>query len=185
MATPTFFATARDFREWLEKNHETESELLVGFYKVKSGRPSMTWSESVDQALCFGWIDGVRKRIDDQSYSIRFTPRRAGSIWSAINIDKVADLENKRLMRPAGTKAFKKRSDAKSAIYSYEKIPEKLSTEYEKIFREHDKAWEYFSQQPPGYRRLVTHYVMTAKKEETRMSRLNRLILASEIGKRL
>ena len=185
MVRPRFFTKANQFRDWLEKNHETESELLVGFRKVKSGKSSMRWSESVDQALCYGWIDGVRKRIDDNSYSIRFTPRRQGSIWSSINIAKVADLKKRGLMRPAGTRAFEKRSDTKSAIYSYEKISESLNPEYEKVFRQNEKAWKFFSQQPPGYRRTATHFVMTAKKEETRISRLHRLILASEIGKRL
>ena len=183
--TPKFFKTAGDFRRWLEAHHADHRELLVGFHKVKSGKPSMTWSESVDQALCFGWIDGVRKRIDDESYTIRFTPRRDGSIWSAINIKKVEDLEKKGLMRPAGVAAFEKRTDAKSAIYSYEKDPEELDPEYQKIFRKHKPAWEFFNEQPPGYKKRCIHYVMAAKNEKTRMSRLKKLILASENRKRL
>jgi uncharacterized protein YdeI (YjbR/CyaY-like superfamily) len=182
---PKFFATAGDFRKWLEAHHATESELLVGFHKVKTGKPSINWSESVDQALCFGWIDGVRKRIDDESYTIRFTPRRAGSIWSAINIEKVAELKNQGLMRPAGVVAFKKRTDAKSAIYSYEKAPEELDPEYERLFRKQRSAWEFFNEQPPGYRKRMIHHVMAAKNENTRMSRLKKLILASENRKRL
>jgi uncharacterized protein YdeI (YjbR/CyaY-like superfamily) len=182
---PKFFATAGDFRKWLDVHHATESELLVGFHKVKSGKPSMTWSESVDQALCFGWIDGVRKRIDDESYTIRFTPRRSGSIWSAINIEKVAQLKKRGLMRPAGAAAFKKRTDAKSAIYSYEKAPEELDPEYERLFQKRTEAWKFFQEQPPGYRKLTSHYVMAAKNEKTRMSRLEKLILASENRKRL
>ena len=182
---PKFFPTADHFRAWLEDHHETEIELLVGFLKIKTGKPSMTWSESVDQALCFGWIDGVRKRIDDESYTIRFTPRRAGSIWSSINIAKVAELEKKGLMRPAGKAAFSKREDAKSVIYSYEKPPETLDSEYEKLFRMQKDAWKFFAQQPPGYRRQMIHRVMSAKQEKTRMSRLKKLILASENGKRL
>jgi uncharacterized protein YdeI (YjbR/CyaY-like superfamily) len=182
---PKFFATADLFRKWLEAHHATEPYLLVGFHKVKSGKPSMTWSESVDQALCFGWIDGVRKRIDDESYTIRFTPRRPGSIWSAINIAKVADLKKKGLMGSAGIAEFEKRKEAKSAIYSYEKVPEKLDPEYERIFRDQEKAWEFFSKQPPGYKRTLIHFVMGAKQDKTRMSRLKKLILASESGKRL
>jgi len=139
----------------------------------------------VDQALCFGWIDGVRKRIDDESYTIRFTPRRTGSIWSAINIKKVAELKKRGLMRRAGLAAFEKRTDAKSAIYSYEKVPEKLDPEYEKLFRKQKPAWEFFNEQPPGYRKRMNHYVMAAKNENTRMSRLKKLILASENRKRL
>jgi len=182
---PKFFATAGDFRQWLEAHHEIETELLVGFHKVQSGKPSMTWSESVDQALCFGWIDGVRKRIDDKSYTIRFTPRRSGSIWSAINIRKIAELKKRGLMRLGGLAAFEKRTDAKSAIYSYEKVPENLGPEYEKLFRKEKRAWEFFNDQPPGYRKRMIHYVMAAKNENTRMSRLKKLILASEDRKRL
>jgi len=123
---PIFFATASSFRKWLEKNHDKASELLVGFYKVKSGKPSMSWSESVDEAICFGWIDGVRKSIDDESYSIRFTPRKPGSIWSAINIQKVESLSGQGLMQDSGMTAFEKRKEHKSRIYSYEKPPESL-----------------------------------------------------------
>jgi len=182
---PKFFTTSDHFREWLEAHHDTETELLVGFLKIKTGKPCMTWSESVDQALCFGWIDGVRKRIDDESYTIRFTPRRPGSIWSAINIAKVAELKRKGLMRPAGVAAFNKKEDAKSVIYSYEKAPELLDGEYEKIFKRERKAWRFFAEQPPGYRRQMIHHVMDAKQEKTRLSRLKKLILASENGKRL
>lgn len=185
MMKPTFFTTAIHFRKWLEDHHDTESDLLVGFMKVKTGKPCMTWSESVDEALCFGWIDGVRKRIDDDSYTIRFSPRRPGSIWSAINIAKVAELKKKGLMRPAGTAAFAKRTEAKSAIYAYENVPEELDSGYEKLFRKERDAWKFFSLQPLGYRRLMIHHVMSAKQEKTRTSRLNKLILASENGKRL
>jgi len=145
----------------------------------------MTWSESVDQALCFGWIDGVRKRIDDESYTIRFTPRRPGSIWSGINIAKVAELEKSGLMRPAGRAAFQKRTEAKSAIYAYEKPPEKLDPESERLFRKQEKAWEFFNKQPAGYKRRLIYFVMGAKQDKTRMSRLEKLILASDSGKRL
>lgn len=185
MAPPRFFRSQQTFRKWLEKNHDQKSELLVGFHKVGTGKPSMTWSESVDQALCFGWIDGVRKRIDDESYVIRFTPRRPKSIWSAINIKKVEDLKAKGLMNLAGMQAFQKREAKRSAIYSYEKQPEQLSTELAQRFRREKEAWNFFQKQPEGYRRLCAHYVMSAKQEKTRISRLEKLILASRTGRRL
>src|SRR5881394_263753 len=142
--TPTFFKTQPDFRKWLAKNHDKATELLVGFYKVGSGKPSMTWPESVDQALCFGWIDGVRRRIDDHSYSIRFTPRKPTSIWSSINTKKVEELIKSGQMKPAGLMAFEKRKENKSRIYSYENEPAKLSREFEKKFRANKKAWAFF-----------------------------------------
>jgi uncharacterized protein YdeI (YjbR/CyaY-like superfamily) len=182
---PKFFPTQEYFREWLEKNHDKERELTVGFHKVGSGKPSMTWSESVDQALCFGWIDGVRKRIDDKSYSIRFTPRRPDSTWSAVNVKKVDDLLGKKLMRPAGMTAFEKRREERSGIYSYEKEPEKFSKDFETQFRRNRAAWNFFQKQPDGYKRLSIHFVMSAKQEKTRISRLEKLILVSEAGERL
>ena len=153
---PTFFPTPADFRRWLEQHHERESELLVGFYKKGSGKPSITWPESVDEALSFGWIDGVRKRIDDESYTIRFTPRKRGSNWSAINIRRVAELEKLGLMTEAGRAAFALRSEAKSAIYAYENAPRELPPEYEKRFKANRKAWEFWSNQAPWYRRVCT-----------------------------
>jgi uncharacterized protein YdeI (YjbR/CyaY-like superfamily) len=180
-----FFKTQEDFRKWLEKNHETADELLVGFWKRGSGKRAMTWSESVDQALCFGWIDGVRRRVNDEAYTIRFTPRRANSIWSKINIDKIAELKTKDLMRSAGLAAFEKRKDAKSAIYSYENQPKEFAPEYEKRFQKNKKAWKFFEEQPPGYRRLMIFRVMSAKQEATRGKRLEELIAASAEGKRL
>jgi uncharacterized protein YdeI (YjbR/CyaY-like superfamily) len=182
---PTFFPTPAAFRRWLEKNHEKATELLVGFYKKDSGRPSITWPESVDQALCFGWIDGVRRRIDHVSYSIRFTPRRRGSIWSAVNIGRATELSKQGLMSPAGLRAFDARDEKKSAIYSYENRPRELAPEYEKRFRANKQAWEYWTAQPPGYRRLVTYWVMEAKKEETRERRLATLIADSAAGRRV
>jgi uncharacterized protein YdeI (YjbR/CyaY-like superfamily) len=140
---PTFFAKQSHFRKWLEKNHKKKTELLVGIYKVGSGKPSVTWSQSVDEALCFGWIDGVRKSIDESSYSIRFTPRRSGSIWSAINIKKVEELTKQGLMKPAGIASFEKRKENKSRIYSYEKEPLKLSPAFEKKFKANKKAWNF------------------------------------------
>jgi uncharacterized protein YdeI (YjbR/CyaY-like superfamily) len=185
MDRPVFFSSQSEFRKWLAKNHDKEKELVVGFYKVGTGKPSMTWSESVDQALCFGWIDGVRKSLNEESYTIRFTPRRPNSIWSAINIAKVEELTRARLMMPAGIEAFDKRDEKKSAIYAYEKRPQEFDSNVEKEFRKDRQAWEFFERQPAGYRRLCIHYVMSAKQEKTRTSRLAKLILVSKAGKRL
>jgi uncharacterized protein YdeI (YjbR/CyaY-like superfamily) len=182
---PTFFATPAAFRKWLEKHHDSDDELLVGFYKKDSGRKSITWPESVDQALCFGWIDGIRRRIDDASYSIRFTPRRRGSIWSAVNIRRAEALIQEGLMQAAGLAAFGKRSEEKSRVYSYERATAALPTEFEKRFRANKKAWRYFSEQPPGYRRLAIHFVISAKREETRERRVKLLINDSANGRRL
>lgn len=183
--TPLFFASADRFRTWLEVNHGTVTELLVGFYKRDSGKPSMTWPESVDQALCFGWIDGVRRRIDDVSYSIRFTPRKKRSIWSAVNIKRAGELTELGLMAAAGLHAFEQRTEDKSRVYSYEKAPATLAPAYEKQFRAKKRAWEYFNGQAPWYRRVATHWVMSAKKEETRVRRLATLIDDSVHGRRL
>ena len=185
MADPKFFPSPEAFRRWLEKNHSKKSELLVGFYKIGSGKASMTWSESVDQALCFGWIDGVRRKVDDQSYTIRFSPRRPTSIWSSINIKKVGELEAKGLMHDAGLEAYSKRDEKKSSIYAYENRPRKLSPAFLNEFRNNKKAWTFFTSQPPWYQRLGAHYVMSAKQEKTRITRLERLILASEAQKRI
>ena len=182
---PTFFATPADFRRWLERNHEKADELLVGFWKKGSGKRSITWPESVDEALSFGWIDGVRRRIDDESYSIRFTPRRRGSIWSAVNIKRANELSKLGRMAPAGLRAFEARDEKKSAIYSYENRPRDLAPEYEKRFRANKKAWEFWTAQPPGYRRLATYWIMEAKKEETRKRRLRQLIDDSAHERRL
>jgi uncharacterized protein YdeI (YjbR/CyaY-like superfamily) len=180
-----FFQSQTDFRRWLEENHEQETELLVGFYKVNSGKPSMTWSESVDQALCFGWIDGLRRKIDEESYSIRFTPRRPTSVWSAVNIKKVADLTEKGLMQPAGIAAFEKRDEDKSRIYAYERKAAKLSAEFESRFKANKKAWEFFVDQPAGYQKLCLYWIMAAKQPATKERRLEKLIDESEKGKRI
>ena len=182
---PTFFESPDAFREWLQRNHNKKSELLVGFYKRGSGRPSITWPESVDQALCFGWIDGVRKRIDEDSYSIRFTPRKKRSNWSAVNIRRVAELVKLGLMHAMGLRAFENRREDKSAIYSYENQPRKLPPAYEKKFRANKKAWKYFTEQAPSYQRMMMFYVMSAKKEETRERRLATVIRESARGKRI
>jgi uncharacterized protein YdeI (YjbR/CyaY-like superfamily) len=182
---PHFFESPADFRKWLAKNHASASELLVGFYKKDSGKPSITWPESVDQALCFGWIDGVRRGIDDVSYSIRFTPRKKTSTWSAVNIARVAELTKLGLMQPAGLRAFEQRREDKSAIYAYENAVRTLDAADEKKFRANKKAWEFFNAQPPGYRRLCIYWVTSAKKEETRARRLATLIDDSAAGRRL
>lgn len=180
---PIFFRSPADFRAWLEKNHERKPEVIVGFYKKDSGKPSLTWPESVDAALSYGWIDGVRRSIDEISYSIRFTPRKPSSPWSAVNVQRVAELSRLGLMRPAGIKAFEARSNHKTAIYAYEQRQHpKLSPAYEHEFQANQKAWEYFQAQPPWYRRTATYYVISAKREETRRRRFAELIRDSEAG---
>lgn len=183
--TPKFFPTQKDFRKWLAENHETETEIIVGYYKVGLGKKCMTWSESVDQALCFGWIDGVRRRIDAESYCNRFTPRRANSNWSAVNIAKVAELKKKGLMKPAGIAAFEKRKDEKSAVYAYENELKKFSEAFEKRFKADKKAWEFFEKQANWYKKQMISWVMTAKQEATREKRLEKLIEASAGEKRV
>jgi len=180
-----FFASQVEFREWLEKNHEKETELIVGYYKVGSQKPSMTWSQSVDQALCFGWIDGVRRSIDNESYCIRFTPRKSTSIWSSININKMEELRKSGLMRPAGEKAFSFLKEHKSGIYSHEKEHSVLTPEYENLFKMKPIAWEFFYAQPPSYKKAILHWIMSAKQEKTRLSRLEKVILFSAQKKRI
>ena len=182
---PKFFRTAADFRTWLEKNHATATELWVGFYKKESGKPSITWPESVDRALCFGWIDGIRKRVDEISYQIRFTPRRRGSIWSAINIKRARELVRQKQMQPSGLRAFAARIENKSGIYSYEQRSTELTEQYAKLLKKNNAAWNFFENQPPSYRRMIGWWVISAKKEETRMARLAKLISESSRGKRL
>lgn len=179
---PAYFETPLDFRNWLEKNHDKAIELFVGFYKVGSGKQSITYPQAVDQALCFGWIDGIRKSVDSERYANRFTPRRAGSNWSAINICKVEELIKSGLMHPSGLAAFEKRKDQKPEIYSYENKPEKLNSEYETIFKSKPIAWEFFLLQPPSYQKTAFFWVMSAKQEATRKKRLNELIADSEAG---
>jgi uncharacterized protein YdeI (YjbR/CyaY-like superfamily) len=182
---PKFFRTPADFETWLEKNHATATELWVGFYKKDSGKTSITWPESVDQALCFGWIDGVRKRIDEISYQIRFTPRRRGSIWSAINIKRAEELARQKQMRPAGSRAFTARLENKSGIYSYEQRSTELDEPYAKLLQKNKAACNFFRTQPPSYRKVICWWIVSAKKEETRMARLAKLISESAKGKRL
>ena len=162
------------------KNHDKAAELLVGFYTKSSGKPSITWPESVDEALCFGWIDGIRRNIDEISYSIRFTPRRRSSIWSVLNIKRAEELIELDLMYPAGLNAFEKRDEKKSRIYSYENKDKKLSAEYEKKFKVNKKAWAYFKSKAAWYQRTASHWVISAKQKTTRLRRLETLIKDSE-----
>ncbi len=183
---PRFFRSPADWRAWLEEHHLSETELHVGFHKKLTGRPSLTWSESVDQALCFGWIDGVRRRVDDDRYTIRFTPRKPTSAWSHVNIAKVAALQAAGLMHPAGLAAFEARLGGRSRIYSYEQRHEaELAPADLATFRASATAWRYFASQPAGYRHTATFWVVSAKKEETRQRRLAQLIVDSAAGRRI
>jgi uncharacterized protein YdeI (YjbR/CyaY-like superfamily) len=180
-----FFQTPAAFRAWLEKNHAKAKELWLGFYKVGSGRKSVTYKQALDEALCFGWIDGVRKGIDGERYVQRFTPRKPVSTWSAINVARVKELIAARRMAPAGLAAYQRRDPARTATYSYENRPRVLAPEYEKELRRNAKAAAFFDALPPSFKSLMIFYVMSAKKEETRAKRLQRLIDASAAGKRL
>jgi uncharacterized protein YdeI (YjbR/CyaY-like superfamily) len=181
---PIFFATAGELRDWLERNHATATELLVGLYKRGSGKSSITWPEVVDEALCFGWIDSVRQGIDEVSYSNRVTPRTTRSTWSAVNIARAKELIRLGRMHPAGLKAFERRTDDRSAIYSYEQRKKaKLDPKGERSFRANKKAWAFFQAQPPSYQRPAIWWVISAKREETRQKRLATLIRDSQNGR--
>jgi uncharacterized protein YdeI (YjbR/CyaY-like superfamily) len=183
---PKFFATPAAFRKWLEANHAKRTELLVGFYKRDSGKPSITWPESVDEALCFGWIDGVRKSLGEEAYTIRFTPRKPRSIWSAINVAKIAELEKSGKLHESGRAAFALRTDTRTGVYSFERAePAVLPEAFEALLRKNKKAAQFFDAQPPGYRKTAIHWVISAKREETRSQRLARLIADSAAGQRL
>ncbi len=181
---PIFFTDQNDLRRWLDQNHDKETEMLVGLYKKGSGKENMSWSELVDQVLCYGWIDGKSKSIDDEKWCIRITPRKSTSIWSAVNINKMEVLTKAGLMKPPGLKAFTKRTESKSKIYSHESAPKTLLPAYEKTFKSNKKAWNFFNTQPPGYRKTVIHIIMSAKQEKTQLSRLESVIADSEAGKR-
>jgi uncharacterized protein YdeI (YjbR/CyaY-like superfamily) len=181
----TFFKTLTELHGWFEKNHENVSELWIGFYKKSSGIIAVNYKEALDEALCFGWIDGIRKAFDNNSYTIRFTPRRKGSTWSKINTDRVMELTESGRMQSSGLKVFNEKDVKRAELYSYENKPEKLEDKYIKRFMQHKKAWEYFQSQPPSYRRTVNWWVMSAKKEETRLRRLEILISNSEEGNKI
>jgi uncharacterized protein YdeI (YjbR/CyaY-like superfamily) len=184
-AHPAFFETPAAFRAWLAKNHATKKELLVGFYKVGSGKPSMTWPESVDEALAFGWIDGIRRSLGEEAYTIRFSPRKATSIWSAVNIARVAELTKQGRMSAAGLAAFAARDEKRSAIYSYERKNAELESSRLERLRADAKAWAFYSAQAPWYRRTSAHWVTSAKREATREARLKTLIECSRKGVRI
>ena len=182
---PKFFATPAAFRRWLESHHASAKELWVGFWKKDSGRKGMSYEEAVDEALCHGWIDGLTKRHDELSYKQRFSPRKSTSAWSTINIGKVERLKAAGRMARPGLEAFEKRDPKRTSVYSFENRDVKLSPEIEKRFRASRKAWAFFDQQPPGYRRLMAFWVMSAKREETRTRRLAQLIARSAAGERI
>jgi uncharacterized protein YdeI (YjbR/CyaY-like superfamily) len=181
---PHFFTSAAKFHHWLEKNHTQSVELWVGFYKKSSGQASTTYQEALDEALCFGWIDGIRKTVDESRYTIRFTPRKPASIWSNVNIRRANELIALGRMTPAGLAAFQAHQQEKSGVYSYENRPRQLDAKYEKKFRANKTAWDFFQSQAPYYRRTASAWVMTAKKEETRLRRLAVLIEDSAQGRR-
>lgn len=170
------FSSQSDFRKWLERNHNKKTELYVGFHKVKTGKPSMNWSQSVDQALCFGWIDGIRKSIDTESYCIRFTPRKLSSNWSEINLKKVDELTKQGLMMESGLEIYRNRKEEKTKIYSFENRPKKFSEEIENKFKANKDAWDIFNKKPPSFRKMMTFWIMSAKQEKTRYARLEKLI---------
>lgn len=182
---PIFFKNQSELRKWFQKKHLSEQELILGYYKKGTGKETVSWSESVDQALCFGWIDSVKKSIDGESYQIRFTPRKPNSIWSNVNIKKIEELKNKGLMHPTGIEAFNKRKEHKSGVYAFENEEQKLNEDFEKQFKANKTAWKFFNEQPPGYKKLALHYVMTAKLEDTRNKRFQDLVADSEAGLRL
>jgi uncharacterized protein YdeI (YjbR/CyaY-like superfamily) len=182
---PKFFKNQKELRKWFEKNNNKQQEIWVGFYKKNSGKENYTWSQSVDQALCFGWIDGIRKSIDEDSYMIRFTPRNPKSNWSAININKINELTKLGLMHPAGIEAYKKRDEKRSKVYSFEQNKVKLSKKYELKFKSNKKAWKFFQSLPISKKRPSIWWVMSAKKEETQLRRLDILIKSSEKSEKI
>lgn len=185
MADPVFFATPAHFRRWLKRHHAAEAELLVGFYKVGTGQASITWPQSVDEALCVGWIDGVRRSLGEHAYTIRFTPRRAGSIWSGVNIRRAQAMIEEGRMLPAGLKAFEARTEAKSAIYAFEQGAVEMPEAYLAKLDKNKTASTFFQAQPPWYRKTLTWWVVSAKQEATRLKRLEKLIDACAQGLRL
>jgi uncharacterized protein YdeI (YjbR/CyaY-like superfamily) len=182
---PKFFRSPSAFRKWLAAKHTSSKELWVGFYKKGSGKPSITWPESVDEALCFGWIDGIRKSIDAESYMIRFTPRQSSSTWSTVNIRNVDKLIKEERMQPAGMKAYEARRENRSGIYAYEQRSPELVEPYAREFKRNKTAWEFFQAQPPSYRKLMNWRIISAKREETRLKRLRQLISHSARKQRM
>jgi uncharacterized protein YdeI (YjbR/CyaY-like superfamily) len=183
--TPRYFKTPAEFRRWLSAHHATEKELLVGFYKKASGLPGISYKEAVDEALCFGWIDGVKNRVDEARYTHRFTPRKAGSTWSVVNTKRAGELIAMKRMAASGLEVFQNRDPEKTRLYSFENRPKAFDPALERAFRKRAKAWAFFRAQPPGYQRLATFYVMSAKQQETRERRLVVLMKSSAKGQRL
>lgn len=184
MSDIVFFASADELRAWLEARYDTARELWVGFYKKDAGKSGVTYPEAVDQALCFGWIDGVRRSLDGTSYTNRFTPRKPGSMWSLVNTRRVAELTELGLMHPAGLRAFEQRDPEKSLFYSQEVRNQPFSPEHEAAFRASAGAWAFFQTQAPSYRRMATHWVNSAKQEATRLKRLRTIIAESAASRR-
>jgi uncharacterized protein YdeI (YjbR/CyaY-like superfamily) len=182
---PVFFGSPAEWRSWLADHHATATQILVGFHKTHTGRPTMTWAESVAEALCFGWIDGVRRSLGPEAYTIRFTPRRPGSHWSRVNIDLVARLEQEGRMTDAGRAAFAARREDRTGRFSYEQGVVAFDAEQEASFHAEREAWEWFSAQPPSYRKVATYWVTSAKREQTRERRLHTLITCSRERRRL
>jgi len=184
---PIFFSSPEALRDWFDAHHETADELIVGYHKKATGRPSVTWSQAVDEALCVGWIDGRLNRIDDASHQQRFTPRKPASTWSKVNIAKIEKLRAEGRMRPAGEAAFARRTEARSGIYAFEQDPQEaaaLAAPWERELREeHPQAWAFFSAQPPWYRRTAMHQITSAKREETRRRRFDQLVADSTAGR--
>jgi len=182
---PTFFAKQEDLRKWFEKNHQKKKELWLGYYKANSGKPSITWPQSVDEALCFGWIDGVRKSLGEKSYVIRFTTRNPNSIWSAINIKKAEELIKQGLMYPAGLEVFNQRNEKKSRVYSFEQKNIQLAPQFKKQFKQNKIAWKFFQSQPPSYQKPAIWWITSAKQDATKQKRLEILIKDSEAGQKI
>lgn len=182
---PKFFSSPEEFHRWLEENHHTATELMVGFHKKSSGMKSITYAQALDEALCFGWIDGVRRSLNETSYEQRFTPRKPKSIWSLVNIKHVKRLKKDGRMHPAGLAAYERRDAKRTGVYSFETTPQQLSPDYEKKFRHNKKAWKFFEELPPYLKKTLIFWIMGAKKEETRIRRLEKLIENSAKGVRL
>jgi uncharacterized protein YdeI (YjbR/CyaY-like superfamily) len=182
---PVFFASPAEFEQWLAANHDHETELWVGFHRKATGQPSLTWPQSVDAALIYGWIDGIRKTVDATRFKIRFTPRKPRSNWSAVNIRRVGELTAQGRMQPAGLEAFARRDESRDRQYSFENSPRGLEPGHEREFRENAAAWAFFESQPPGYRRLTIWWIVSARREDTRLRRLRALIADSAAGRRI
>jgi uncharacterized protein YdeI (YjbR/CyaY-like superfamily) len=184
--TAQFFATAADLRDWFERNHESAPELFVGYWKKGTGETGVSHPEAIEQALCFGWIDSIARRIDERSYQVRFTPRRKGSVWSAVNVAKIAELTGLGLMHPAGTRAFELRKPDRVAVYAYEQPEDaRLDEAQTARFQAEPAAWAWFSGQTAAYRRSALHWVISAKRADTRERRLAQLIADSAAGRKV